>query len=168
MVHVADPLRRPGADGVARAHEVVRIVSVETLHSVGRTPTDTTGTVQAIQRVASADVVVLGRRECLCERLVVGQSRRQLAHVPGRFERAYRTRRPCTREPIQRRERLAVDERKGLDHRGQTAETADGDANLATQGTADLPLDRVAVFGVDLEGLGDQSSFCRMLRLMSA
>jgi hypothetical protein len=160
---ITDPLRGEGADRIAPTHEVVRVVHVEALHAAGRSSTDETR--QDVQGIPARPVIGLGRAQRLREVIIYPYPLAQSLHHPRRFEPSDGGRRTAARQPEQRRERLTVDEWEGFDNRRQPAPTPMGDANVTTQTAAELPLDRRAIFRVQLEV---QPSLFRTFRLMSA
>lgn len=122
---------------------------VQALHSIGRPSSDTAGTFQRSEAVAAVDVVALGGGERLSELVVRTKSLGQIAHHTGRLEPPYCAARAHARQPIERRERLAVHEREGFDDGRQSTRTSISDADVTTDGTFDLALDRRAIVGVE-------------------
>ena len=51
-VHVPDLLGNPRADGIALAHQMVRVVGVQALHAIGRAAADAAGTIEGVESVA--------------------------------------------------------------------------------------------------------------------
>jgi hypothetical protein len=145
---------------------VVREVRVQALHTVGRSSADGPGPLEAVVGVAASHVIGVGGLECRAEALIGGQTLVQLAHRPRGLEPSHRRDRAATRQPVERGERFAVDERVRLDDGRQSAAAADGDLDLTTRTATELSLDRRAIFRRELEVV--QPSLFLTLRLMSA
>jgi hypothetical protein len=128
------------------------IVRVEALHAIGRSSSNTSGAFQYSEPVPALDVVTLGCGEGLREVGVRAQPLGLLAHHAGRLEPPDRATRAHAREPIQRRERLAVDDRKRLDHGRQTARTSMRDTHRSADYTLELALDRLTVRRIEIWG----------------
>src|SRR5439155_7643249 len=122
-LNVADLLGRPSTDRVATTCELMRVVRVQTLHPVGRTATDAAGTLELVQRVATPAIVGVGSEQFVRKSGVVTHLFGELTHHTAGFEPSDGLRRAATREPVQGRERLAVDQRERFDH-GREAATA--------------------------------------------
>jgi hypothetical protein len=165
MVHIADPVRRPSSDRVAMTHEFVRVVRVETLHAVGRSAADATRAFEAMKRIATAAIIGVGRSETRREFFVLTHTLRKIGHHTGRLESSDGLGCATAGEPVERRERLSVDERERLDHRRESAAATHGDTHLTTQSASDLTLDGDPVFVRDRE---TQPSLFRTFRLISA
>jgi hypothetical protein len=142
MQDVADLLQHPRPDGIASASELMREVRVQAFHAIRRSSTDTAGALQDVHRIASRDVVRVGGFERGAELRIALEPLVHLAHAALGLELPGGSDRTPAREPVQRGERLAVDEWMRLDHRRQAAAAAHGDAYLATQAATELTLDR--------------------------
>ena len=88
-MHVADLLGHPGTDGIALAHQMVRVMGVQAFHAVGRAAADAAGTVELVERVAPLPVVGVGGGKRSAELFVGGDPRRELLHHTRRFQPAY-------------------------------------------------------------------------------
>lgn len=120
-------------------------MGVQTFDAVRRPASDTTGAVEALEGVAALDVVALGDGELLREVIVGAQARCQLLHHTRRLEPPDGSARADAREPVQGRERLAVEAREGLDDRGEATGTPDGHPHIAADAAVELPLDGIAI-----------------------
>jgi hypothetical protein len=118
---------------------------MQTLHAVARSTTDASPSLELVVRVASRDVVVGCGLEGRAELGIGREPIVDLGDRTGRLEAADGRARPTAREPVQRRERLAVDDGMGLDHRRETARTPNGDPDRTTQTATELTLDRRAI-----------------------
>jgi hypothetical protein len=162
-MHVADLFSSPCADGIASAHEVVRVVDVKAFHAAGRSTADVSG--QHVHRVSPRFVVGFGVLHLRAEALIVADAPAKRLHHAGRLEPSDRRYRTPAREPEKRGERVTVDDRRRLDDRRQSATAPIGDADVTTQTAAELLLDRRAIFVTDVKV---QPSLFRTFRLMSA
>jgi hypothetical protein len=128
----------------------MRVLRVQTLDAIGRTPSDPTATRQWMPGVASAPVVGIRLLVGAGEILVGSEALCEIAHHTGRLEPPDGMDRAPAREPIQRGERFAVDQGVGLDDRGEPAPAPDGDADVPAHPATELSLDRRAVFGLQV------------------
>jgi hypothetical protein len=106
----------------------MREMRMQTLHAVRRTTAHPSGTVESMQRVTLRDVLLVRRAKGFGERLVVMKTFVEVLHTPGCFEPPDGFGRPHACQPIERRERIAVDEGMRLDDGRKTARTPVRDA----------------------------------------
>lgn len=154
MQHVTDAFGDPGTDGIAPAHEVVRVVRMQAFHAIERTSADTSTAFEAMQCVPPRDVITLRVGVLRGEGLVRSQSIGQLSQMSGRLEVTDLAASAHTRQPEERRKRRAVHDRKRLDHSRMPAPAPHRDAYVAAKPPAELSLDGGAIVGIEPESGG--------------
>ena len=116
MENVADLFEYPCTDRVPTAGEMMRQMRMQTLHAIRWPTTDRTRAFEPVMGITSRDVVGVRRVESGAEFGIASQPLVELAHAALSFEATDGLRRSPTGQPVQRGERLSVDERMRLDH----------------------------------------------------
>ena len=141
---------------------------MQTLHAIGRPPTDRARVRKHVMRVASRDIVRVRGLEGRAEVFVAVEALIQFAHRATRLESTHFLAGTDAGEPVERGEWLTVDERMRFDDGGQTARASDRNAYIASNTAPKLTLDGAAIFVRKRKASAAQPSLFRTLRLMSA